>query len=114
MKKIERLEAVDATEEGTVFHYRAAGRKACICVPPSVVPVLFSAIIETPHRGIGDEIAAAVPASVKFGIATDRDTGLPVLSVLFENKLGIVIETDETLIAALEAVLGALKKRKRH
>ena len=114
MIKMERLEAVEATEEGTVFHYRAGGRKGSLCVPPRVIPVLFSAIIDTLHHGIGDEIAAAVPTSVNFGIATDRETGQPVIGVLFENKLAIAIQTDETLIAALEAVLGELKKKKRH
>ncbi len=114
MIKIERLDSVETTEEGTVFHYRAAGRKGSLCVPPRIIPVLFSAIIETPHFGITDEFAAAVPTSVNLGIATDGETGQPVVGVLFENKLGIAIETDEALIAALESVVEELKKRKRH
>lgn len=114
MIKMESLEAVDATEEGTVFRYRAGGRKGSICVPSQLIPVLFSAIIDTPHYGLTEDMPAAVTADVNFGIAIDGETGQPVLGVLFENKLGIAVETDETLIAVLEGVLEELKKKKRH
>ncbi len=114
MIKIERLESVEPTEAGSVFHYRAAGRKGSICIPPRLIPVLLAALLETPHSGIGDEFGTVEPASVKLGIATDVESGQPVMGVLFENKLRIAIEADEALIAALEGVVAELKKKKRH
>ncbi len=114
MIKIERLDSVEPTEEGTVFHYRAAGRRGSLCIPPRLIPVLLATLLETAHSGIGDEFGTVVPAAVKLGIATDVETGQPVVGMLFENKLRIAIETDEALIAALEGVVGELKKKKRH